>query len=167
MDRDILSYYESYDELGRLGRGSGALEFARMQDLIGRFLAPPPGVVLDVGGGPGEGGNAARRGFPYGPRSGDRTLILRYLGRYAMRLGQRRQAPRSGPVWEQGTADYPANPLARSGCLVHCGRRLDAVDEPLPVSGQLAKIAFHLDTVPELIRLSEKSAEANRHGRRD
>ena len=53
-DRDILSYYESYDEQGRLGRGVGALEFARMQDLIGRFLAPPPGVVLDVGGGPGR-----------------------------------------------------------------------------------------------------------------
>ena len=30
------------------------LEFARMQELIGRFLAPPPGVVLDVGGGPGR-----------------------------------------------------------------------------------------------------------------
>jgi len=39
-ERDILSYYERYDEQGRLGRGSGALEFARMQDLSGRFLAP-------------------------------------------------------------------------------------------------------------------------------
>ena len=54
VERDVIWYYESYDELGRLGRGSGALEFARMQDLIGRFLAPPPGVVLDVGGGPGR-----------------------------------------------------------------------------------------------------------------
>ena len=53
-DRDILSYYESYDEQGRLGRGVGALEFARMQDLIGRFLASAPGVVLYVGGGPGR-----------------------------------------------------------------------------------------------------------------
>lgn len=53
-DHDVLSYYERYDEQGRLGRGSGALEFARMRDLIGRFLAPPPGVVLDVGGGPGR-----------------------------------------------------------------------------------------------------------------
>lgn len=43
-ERDILSYYERYDEQGRLGRGSGALEFARMQDPIGRFLVPPPGV---------------------------------------------------------------------------------------------------------------------------
>ena len=54
VERDILSYYERYDEQGRLGRGFGALEFARMRDLIGRFLAPPPGVVLDVGGGPGR-----------------------------------------------------------------------------------------------------------------
>ena len=54
INRDILSYYERYDEQGRLARGSGALEFARMQELIGRFLAPPPGVVLDVGGGPGR-----------------------------------------------------------------------------------------------------------------
>ena len=54
VERDVIWYYESYDEKGRLGRGSGALEFARMQDLIGRFLAPPPGVVLNVGGGPGR-----------------------------------------------------------------------------------------------------------------
>lgn len=52
--REILSYYEGIDEAARLGRGAGRLEFARMQDLIGRFLPVPPGVVLDVGGGPGR-----------------------------------------------------------------------------------------------------------------
>lgn len=52
--REILSYYEGIDEAGRLGRGAGLLEFARMQELIGRFLPAPPGVVLDVGGGPGR-----------------------------------------------------------------------------------------------------------------
>ena len=41
----MFSYYERYDEEGRLGRGAGMLEFARMQELIGRFLAPPPQVV--------------------------------------------------------------------------------------------------------------------------
>jgi ubiquinone/menaquinone biosynthesis C-methylase UbiE len=51
---DILAYYEqSYDEEGRLTRGSGQLEFVRMQELLTRFLTPAPGVVLDVGGGPG------------------------------------------------------------------------------------------------------------------
>ena len=51
---EILSYYERFDEAGRLGRGGGLLEFARMQELIRRFLPSPPGVVLDVGGGPGR-----------------------------------------------------------------------------------------------------------------
>ena len=51
---EILSYYEGYDEENRLARGSGLLEFVRMQELIGRFLPSPPRVVLDVGGGPGR-----------------------------------------------------------------------------------------------------------------
>ena len=51
---EILSYYEQFDEQGRLGRGGGLLEFARMQELIRRFLPSPPGDVLDVGGGPGR-----------------------------------------------------------------------------------------------------------------
>ena len=52
--REILSYYEGIDEAGRLVRGAGPLEFARMRELIGRFLPSPPGLVLDVGGGPGR-----------------------------------------------------------------------------------------------------------------
>ena len=49
---EVLSYYEDFDEESRLTRGGGLLEFARMQELIRRFLPPPPSVVLDVGGGP-------------------------------------------------------------------------------------------------------------------
>ena len=51
---DVLSYYEGFDENSRLTRGAGLLEFLRMQEIIGRFASPPPGVVLDVGGGPGR-----------------------------------------------------------------------------------------------------------------
>lgn len=51
---EILSYYESYDEASRLEKGGGMLESIRMRELILRFLPPPPGVVLDVGGGPGR-----------------------------------------------------------------------------------------------------------------
>ena len=51
---EVTSYYERSDEENRLSRGSGSLEFARMQELILRFLRPPPGVVLDVGGGAGQ-----------------------------------------------------------------------------------------------------------------
>ncbi len=50
----MLSYYEGFDEADRLAAGDGLLEFVRMQELIRRFLASPPRVVLDIGGGPGR-----------------------------------------------------------------------------------------------------------------
>ena len=50
----ILSYYEEFDERSRLSKGAGLLEFFRMQEIVRRFASPPPGVVLDVGGGPGR-----------------------------------------------------------------------------------------------------------------
>ena len=53
MDGEILSYYDQFDEESRLTRGQGTLEFARMQELIERYLPPPPRAILDVGGGAG------------------------------------------------------------------------------------------------------------------
>ena len=50
---DVLSFYEAYDEAGRLDVEYFALERARTRELIGRHLPPPPGVVLDVGGAAG------------------------------------------------------------------------------------------------------------------
>ena len=49
--REMFAYYESFDEAERLAKGEGLLEFVRMQELIRRFLASPPHVVLDIGGG--------------------------------------------------------------------------------------------------------------------
>lgn len=54
VSSEILSYYEDRDEANRLAKGAGLLEFARMQEIIQRFLPAPPGEVLDVGGGPGQ-----------------------------------------------------------------------------------------------------------------
>lgn len=51
---EILSYYETSDEAGRLQSGSGLLEKARTQEILLRVLPSPPARVLDVGGGPGE-----------------------------------------------------------------------------------------------------------------
>ncbi len=50
---DMLRYYQETPEEPRLFKGSGVLEFARSKEIIMRFLAPPPLVALDVGGGPG------------------------------------------------------------------------------------------------------------------
>ncbi|MDH3753600.1 MAG: class I SAM-dependent methyltransferase [Acidimicrobiia bacterium] len=50
---EIVAHYESADEAGRLDTGLGRLERERTRRLVERFMSPPPGVVLDVGGGAG------------------------------------------------------------------------------------------------------------------
>ena len=51
---DIAAYYERGLERDRLATGAGALEFARTEVLLERYLPTPPAVVADVGGGPGR-----------------------------------------------------------------------------------------------------------------
>ncbi|MEU4606814.1 class I SAM-dependent methyltransferase [Kribbella sp. NPDC023972] len=47
-------YTERHDEATRLGSTiKGRLELARVQDLLSRYLPPPPATVADIGGGPG------------------------------------------------------------------------------------------------------------------
>jgi ubiquinone/menaquinone biosynthesis C-methylase UbiE len=53
LDRDIQSYYALGAERGRLRGPGGRLEFVRTQELLARFLPPPPAIVADVGGGAG------------------------------------------------------------------------------------------------------------------
>lgn len=51
---ETAGYYELGLEQNRLGEGArGELEFVRTVEIIRRYLADPPGVVVDVGGGPG------------------------------------------------------------------------------------------------------------------
>ena len=49
----IKTYYSDVDEAGRLSLSLGQLEQIRTREIIGRYLPPPPGVVLDVGGAAG------------------------------------------------------------------------------------------------------------------
>ena len=51
---EIDSHYAAGLEADRLAQGSGRLELARTQEVLWRFLPPPPAVVIDVGGGPGR-----------------------------------------------------------------------------------------------------------------
>jgi len=51
---DIAAYYAQGIERDRLAAGQGAVELARTQALLERFLPAPPAVVADVGGGPGR-----------------------------------------------------------------------------------------------------------------
>lgn len=53
LSSEVLAHYDARLEEGRLFRGAGELERARVQDLLARVLPPPPTTVLDVGGAAG------------------------------------------------------------------------------------------------------------------
>jgi len=53
LSPEILAYYQRSAEHKRLQSGPSQLEFARTQEVIGRWLDRSPAVILDVGGGPG------------------------------------------------------------------------------------------------------------------
>jgi ubiquinone/menaquinone biosynthesis C-methylase UbiE len=50
---DIARYYQEVAEEGRLAAGPGQLEFVRTQEVVLRYLPPPPATLLDVGGAAG------------------------------------------------------------------------------------------------------------------
>ncbi|MEH2363803.1 class I SAM-dependent methyltransferase [Nostoc sp.] len=53
LANEALIHYASGREQKRLSKGAGLLELARSQELISRYLPPPPAVIFDVGGGAG------------------------------------------------------------------------------------------------------------------
>jgi len=53
IPREARAYYDKGLEAERLFGGHGVIELARTQEIILRHLSPPPGTVLDVGGGSG------------------------------------------------------------------------------------------------------------------
>lgn len=53
VSKEILAHYDEGLEADRLSRPSGQIELIRTQELMRRFLPPPPAVVYDVGGGAG------------------------------------------------------------------------------------------------------------------
>jgi SAM-dependent methyltransferase len=52
MDPDILDYYNQGRERDRLEQ-VGRLEFIRTQELLRRFMPPPPARIIDIGGAAG------------------------------------------------------------------------------------------------------------------
>jgi SAM-dependent methyltransferase len=53
LQPEVRAYYARGGETRRLFESHGQIELARTQEIILRHLPPPPGAVLDVGGGPG------------------------------------------------------------------------------------------------------------------
>lgn len=53
-DATMRAYYELGGERDRLTKARGVLEVERTQEIVLRHLPAPPGVVADIGGGPGR-----------------------------------------------------------------------------------------------------------------
>src|SRR5919199_5577838 len=53
LPHEALLHYEDGREAERLLNSVGQLELVRTQELLSRYLPPPPAVVFDVGGGTG------------------------------------------------------------------------------------------------------------------
>ncbi|MBD2570123.1 class I SAM-dependent methyltransferase [Anabaena lutea] len=50
---EVLAHYELGLEAQRLSKRTNPIELARTQEIISRYLPPPPAVIFDVGGGSG------------------------------------------------------------------------------------------------------------------
>ncbi len=53
LTADIQSHYDLGQEAQRLSAGGGLIEQTRTQELLDRYLPPPPAVIYDVGGAAG------------------------------------------------------------------------------------------------------------------
>jgi len=53
LETQLADFYDRFSEKNRLFEGVGKLELARTQDIIMRYLTPPPAVVYDIGGAAG------------------------------------------------------------------------------------------------------------------
>jgi ubiquinone/menaquinone biosynthesis C-methylase UbiE len=53
LPSEIQEYYEQFDEAKRLDEADSQIEKLRTQEILQRYLPPPPAVILDIGGGAG------------------------------------------------------------------------------------------------------------------
>ena len=53
LPSEFYEHYSSGYESQRLEGGTSQIELARTQELVMRYIPPPPAVIFDVGGGPG------------------------------------------------------------------------------------------------------------------
>jgi len=51
--RDVIDYYDKFQEESRLAAGASRLEFERTKEILQRRLPKPPARIVDVGGAAG------------------------------------------------------------------------------------------------------------------
>jgi ubiquinone/menaquinone biosynthesis C-methylase UbiE len=181
-DADILRHYERVAEAERLSRGAGQLELVRTQELLTRYLPPPPAAVLDVGGGPGVYACwLAQRGYEVHlidivPRHVDQALAAsreRPDGHLASAaLGDARKLERS---------DASLDSVLLLGPLYHLTERADRVQalreacrvvrrDGVVLAAAISRFASLLDGLvrgylddPEFARIAERDLRDGQH----
>ena len=106
MPPEAQAHYAQGAEAARLFRGHGRLELARTQEILLRHLPPPPGALLDVGGGTG--------------------VYACWLAARGYRVTLIDAAPLHVEQARAASAEQPNHPLA--GCRLGDARRLDVRD---------------------------------------
>jgi ubiquinone/menaquinone biosynthesis C-methylase UbiE len=141
IPREAQAYYDKRREAERLFGGHGVIELARTQEIILRHLSPPPGTVLDVGGG-----------------SGVYACWLASLG-YRVHLID--AMPLHVEQAEVASARQPRAPLA--SCRLGDARRLedpDAAADAVLLLGPL----YHLTERPERVLALREAARVLKPG---
>lgn len=158
---EILAFYEAGRELQRLssGRTAGPLEFARTTELIGRYLAPAPLDVLDVGGGPG-------RYAAWLAARGDRVLVVDPVPLHVQQARELAVGAELGDARELRHDDGSFDVVLLMGPLYHlidAGDRARALVEArrvlkpggLLVASAISRFSALLDLLVRLDRLHE------------
>jgi SAM-dependent methyltransferase len=117
IDPDIAAHYELGLEDDRV---TGRLEFVRTRELLGRFLPPPPAVVVDIGGGTGV----------YARPLAAEGYDVRLLDPVALHVEQARAAGLDAQVGDARAlpfADESADAALLLGPLYHLQERADRV----------------------------------------
>lgn len=125
---EIVAHYGQAQEAERLSRGHGPLEAERTRELLQRHLPPAPGVVLDIGGGPGA----------YACWLASRGYTVHLIDAMPLHVDQARQASarqpdhplasvRLGDARRLETADTSADAVLLMGPLYHLTERSERV----------------------------------------
>ena len=138
---EVQSYYARGGETRRLFNGHGQIELARTQEIILRHLPPPPGSILDVGGGPGI----------YACWLASRGYRVHLIDAMPLHVEQARQA----------SARQPETPVA--SLRVGDARRLEEADRTVDAVLLLGPL-YHLTERTDRIRALREARRVLRPG---
>jgi len=124
----IVSHYNKADEASRLVTGWFQLEQARTQELILRHIPPPPGRVLDVGGGAGAYALwLAKRGYQVHLIDAVPRHIEQALAASAKQTQHPLASAAVGDARKLEQADHSADVVLLLGPIYHLTERKDRI----------------------------------------